>query len=161
MLRAGDSGNVCWGRYGRGQSGEWVLPLLPPFLFIFILGVSTHYAFFSVMTGQEQDKAFRSFRAYAGCNILFQSRCCFCCSSFFFFTLFSWLFVVLIILYFVPGNLYVAIPIVGVEKERRTLIGPWWPAKAASVTGTTLTTTGFVPADSRQWTPSVRNCVTW
>ena len=26
-------------------------------------------------------------------------------------------------------------------------------------TGTTLRTTGPVPADSRQWTPSVRNCV--
>ena len=31
---------------------------------------------------------------------------------------------------------------------------------AAPVTGTTLRTTGPVPADSRQWTSSVHNCVT-
>ena len=31
---------------------------------------------------------------------------------------------------------------------------------AAPVTGTTLRTTGPMPADSRQWTLSVRNCVT-
>ena len=28
--------------------------------------------------------------------------------------------------------------IVGVEKERRILIGPWWPAKAGPVTGTMI-----------------------
>ena len=32
-------------------------------------------------------------------------------------------------------------------------------AKAAPVTGTTLRITGPVPADSRQRTPPVRNCV--
>ena len=36
--------------------------------------------------------------------------------------------------------------IVGVGKERRTLIGQWRPAKAAPCTGTTLRTTGPVPA---------------
>ena len=41
--------------------------------------------------------------------------------------------------------------IVSVGKERRTLIGPWWPAKAAPVTETALRTTGPVPADSRQF----------
>ena len=38
--------------------------------------------------------------------------------------------------------------IMGVGKERRTLIGPWWPAKAAPVTGTALRATGPVPMDS-------------
>ena len=39
----------------------------------------------------------------------------------------------------------------GCGKERRILIGPWEPAKAAPVvTGTTLRFTGPVPADSRQ-----------
>ena len=33
------------------------------------------------------------------------------------------------------------IPIVGVGKERRTLIGPWITTKAAPVTGTTLRAT--------------------
>ena len=43
------------------------------------------------------------------------------------------------------------IPIVGVRKEMRTLIGPLVTCKmAAPVTGTTLWTTGPVPADSRQ-----------
>ena len=40
------------------------------------------------------------------------------------------------------------IPMVGVGKERRILIGPWGPAKAAPATGTTLRFTGPVPADS-------------
>ena len=52
--------------------------------------------------------------------------------------------------------------VVDVEKQRRTLIGPLAkPKKAAPVTGTTLRPTGPVSADSRQWTPSVRNWVTW
>ena len=42
------------------------------------------------------------------------------------------------------------IPTVGVGKERRILVGPWWPAKAAPVTGITLRFTGPVLADSRQ-----------
>ena len=49
------------------------------------------------------------------------------------------------------------IPIVSVEKERR--IKNWSmrkPEKAAHViTGTAFGTTGPVPADSRQWAPSV------
>ena len=47
---------------------------------------------------------------------------------------------------------------VGVGKERRPLIsGPHGDAKAAPVTGTTLRTTGPIPADYRQETPSVRS----
>ena len=42
-----------------------------------------------------------------------------------------------------------SIPIVGVGKERRTLI-VHGDVKAAPITGTTLRTTGPVPADSRQ-----------
>ena len=42
------------------------------------------------------------------------------------------------------------ISILGVGKERRVLIGSWWPAKAAPLTGTTLSTAGLVPAESRQ-----------
>ena len=42
------------------------------------------------------------------------------------------------------------ISILGVGKERRALIGLWWPAKAAPLTGTTLSTAGLVPAESRQ-----------
>ena len=51
------------------------------------------------------------------------------------------------------------IPKVGMGRERHTLIGPWY-AKAAPFTGTTLRTTGPVPADSRLLTSSVRNYVT-
>ena len=48
--------------------------------------------------------------------------------------------------------MYIFIPIiVGMGKERRTLIGPYGGAKAAPVTRTTLRTNGPVPADSRQY----------
>ena len=43
------------------------------------------------------------------------------------------------------------------------LLNHWFmvtPEKEAPVTGTTLRTTGPVLTDSRQWTPSVRICVT-
>ena len=53
--------------------------------------------------------------------------------------------------------------IVGVGKERRTLVGPWGYLKRQQhplLELTTLRTTGPVPVDSRQRTPSVRNCVT-
>ena len=52
------------------------------------------------------------------------------------------------------------IPTVGVGKERRFNWSIVTCKMAAPVTRTTLKTTGPVPADSRQWTPSVRNCVT-
>ena len=38
----------------------------------------------------------------------------------------------------------------GCGKERGIVIGPWRPAKAAPVTGTTLRTSGPAPAVSRQ-----------
>ena len=64
-----------------------------------------------------------------------------------------------------PPIFYVAhvstVPEVGVGKERRRK--NWSmviPEKAAPVIGTTLRTTDPAPADSRQGTPSVSNCVT-
>ena len=52
------------------------------------------------------------------------------------------------------------IPIVGVGEEGCINWSVVMPKKAAPVTGTTRRTIGPVPADSRQWAPSVRNCVT-
>ena len=48
---------------------------------------------------------------------------------------------------------------VSVQRERRILIGHGDLPRQHPF-GTTLRFTGPVPADSRQWTPSVRNCVT-
>ena len=53
------------------------------------------------------------------------------------------------------------IPIVGVGKERHTIIiGLWWCKGGTRYSNYLEDYTGPVPADSRQWTLSVRNCMT-
>ena len=53
--------------------------------------------------------------------------------------------------------LYCSIPIVSVGKESSSMVTC---KMTAPVTGTALKTTGPLPPESRQRTPSVRNCVT-
>ena len=45
-----------------------------------------------------------------------------------------------------------SVPLVGVGKERYTLIGPWgYLSRQAPITRACLSTTGPVPADERHW----------